>query len=274
VIGEKHKKPFKKEVSRGHHFSQAKQSRGLWKIAIYLLAAIVISSAAVAIFLNFPRPGEPEVHKAALVDELSLTFPNQSFIDKTTEILEQAGYTVDYYSGEEVTVDLYRNLPTHHYELVILRVHSARFLSANGTLEDDVALFSGEPYNPKKYVEEGKAGLVGSAYYSNTSSPYFGITPSFVALEMEGKFEDSTVILMGCDGVRSNTTAKAFIYKGAKAFVSWTKEIQASYTDAVTESLLKHLLIEKLPLKEAMSKAIAEVGFDQIYGSELKVVFK
>ena len=268
MSGKKHKKPFKRKVSPGGHLSQAKQRRGLWKIAIFLIV-IAISSAAVAIFLNFSQPA-----KAALVDQLSLTFPNQSFIDNTTEILEQAGYTVDYYSGEEVTVDLYRNLPTHHYELVILRVHSARFLSANGTLEDDVALFSGEPYNPKKYVEEGKAGLVGSAYYSNTSSPYFGITPSFVALEMEGKFEDSTVILMGCDGVRSNTTAKAFIYKGAKAFVSWTKEIQASYTDAVTESLLKHLLIEKLPLKEAMSKAIAEVGFDQIYGSELKVVFK
>jgi hypothetical protein len=272
VSWEKHKKPFKKEVSRGHHFSQAKQSRGFWEIAIYLLAAIVICSAAVAIFLNFSRPGEPEVHKAALVDQLSLTFPNQSFIDNTTEILEQAGYTVDYYPGEEVTVEFYRNLPTRHYEVVILRVHSARFLLANGTLGDDVALFTGEPYDPEKYVEEGKAGSVGSAHYSNTSSSYFGITPSFVALGMEGKFEDSTVILMGCDGVRSDTMAKAFIYEGAKAFVSWTKEIQASYTDAVTESLLKHLLIEKLPLKEAMSKAIAEVGFDQIYGSELRVV--
>jgi len=274
VSGERHKKPFKKEVSPGGHFSQAKQSRGLWKIAVYLLVAIVISSAVVAIFLDFPRPGEPEVHKAVLVDQLSLTFPNQSFIDKTTEILEQAGYTVDYYPGEEVTVEFYRNLPTHHYELVILRVHSARFLLANGTLADDVALFTGEPYNPEKYVEEEKAGSVGSAHYSNTSSPYFGITPSFVAWATEGKFEDSTVILMGCDGVRSDTMAKAFIYKGTEAFISWTKEIQASYTDTVTESLLKHLLIEKLPLKEAMGKAIAEVGFDQIYGSELMVVFK
>jgi len=274
VSGEKHKKPFKKEVSPGGHFSQAKQSRGLWKIAIYLLIAIVVCSAAVAIFLNFPGSGEPKVHKAALVDQLSLTFPNPSLVDNVTEILEQAGYTVDYYPGEEVTVEFYRQLPTHHYEVVILRVHSARFLLANGTLVDDVGLFTDEPYNPKKYVEEEKAGLVGSFHYSNTSSPYFGITPSFVMLEMEGKFEDSTVILMGCDGVRSDTMAKVFIYKGAKAFVSWTKEIQASYTDAVTESLLKHLLIEKLPLEEAMSKAIAEVGPDQIHGSELKVVFK
>lgn len=274
MSGEKYKKPFKKEVSPGGHFSQAKQSRGLWKIAIYLLVAIVVCSVAVAIFLNFPRPGELEVYKAALVDQLSLTFPNQGFINKTTEILEQAGYTVDYYPGEEVTVEFYRNLPTHHYDLVILRVHSGRIRTPDGTLGDDVGLFTDEPYNPEKYVEEEKAGLVGSFHYSNTSSSYFGITPSFVAWAMEGKFEDSTVILMGCDGVRSDTMAKAFIYKGANAFVSWTKPILASYTDAVTESLLKHLLIEKLPLKEAMEKAIAEVGFDQIYGSRLRVVFK
>jgi len=276
VSGEKqkHKKPFKKEVPRGGHFSQVQQSRGLWKIALWLLVAIVVSSAAVAILLDFPRPGEPEVHKAALVDQLSLTFPNQSFIGKTIEILEQAGYTVDYYPGEEVTVEFYRQLPTHHYDLVILRVHSARFGLPNGTLGDDVGLFTDEPYNPEKHVEEGKAGLVGSFHYSNTSSSYFGITPSFVAWAMKSKFEDSTVILMGCDGVRSDTMAKAFIYKGANAFVSWTKPILASYTDAVTESLLKYLLIEKLPLKEAMDKAIAEVGFDQTYGSELRVVFK
>jgi len=272
VSGEKHKKPFKKEVSHGHDFSQAKQSRGLWKTAIYLLVAIVVCSAAVAIFLNFPRPGEPEVHKAALVDQLSLTFPNQSFIDNTTEILEQAGYTVDYYPGEEVTVEFYRHLPTHHYDLVILRVHSGRIETRGGTLTDNVALFSGEPYNPEKYVEEEKAALIGCAYYFNATSSYFSITPSFVAWAMEGKFEDSTVILMGCDGLRSDTMAQGFIYKGAETFISWTKPVVASYTDAVTESLLKYLLIERLPLQEAMLKTKAEVGPDQIYGSQLTVV--
>jgi len=66
--------------------------------------------------------------------------------------------------------------------------------------------------------------------------------------------------------------AKAFIYKGANTFISWTEPILASYTDAVTESLLKYLLIEKLPLKEAMLKTKAEVGPDQIYGSQLEVM--
>jgi len=261
VSGEKHKK----EASPGDHFSPAKQRHNFKKIAIYLLTTAVISSA-VLILLNSSQPP-----KAALVDHLSLTFPNQSFVDNATEILEQAGYTVDYYPGEEVTVEFYRDLPTHHYELVILRVHSGRFLLSNGTLGDDVGLFTGEPYDPEKYVEEEKAGLLSNAHYTYTNVSYFGITPSFVVAEMKGKFKDSMVILTGCDGARSDMLAKAFIYKGANAFAGWTGAVSASYTDAATESLLKHLLIEKLPLQEAMSKTKEEVGPDPIYGSELKV---
>lgn len=264
MSGEKHKK----EASPGSHFSRVKQRHNLWKMALYLLAAAAISSA-VLIFLNLSQPP-----KAALVDQLSLTFPNQSFIDNTTEILEQAGYTVDYYPGEEVTVDFFRDLPPHHYDVVILRVHSGRPLLANETLGDDVALFSGELYDPEKYVEEEKAGLLGSAHYSYTNLSYFAITSSFVVSGMEGKFKDSTVILMGCDGFRSNTMARAFAGKGVDAFIGWTEPVSASYTDAVTESLLKHLLIEKLPLPEAMVKTKAEVEPDQTYGSQLEAMYR
>ena len=63
-------------------------------------------------------------YKAAIVDHLSLTAPNQTFIQTATNTLKQAGYRVDYYSGEKVNVEFYRNLPTHGYGLIILRVHS------------------------------------------------------------------------------------------------------------------------------------------------------
>ena len=262
--GERHEK----EASPDSHFSLAKQRHSLGKMALYLLVTAAISSAVLILFNSSQPP------KAALVDQLSLTFPNQSFIDNTTEILEQAGYTVDYYPGEEVTVEFFRDLPTRHYDLVILRVHSGRPLLANGTLGDDVALFSGEPYDPEKYVAEEKAGLLGIAHYSYTNLSYFAITSGFVVSEMEGKFKNSTVILMGCDGFRSKTMARAFASKGVYAFIGWTEPVSASYTDAVTESLLKHLLIEKLPLPEAMVKTKAEVEPDQTYGSQLEAMYR
>lgn len=43
--------------------------------------------------------------KAAIVDQLSLTYPNQTFTQTATNTLKQAGYSVDYYPGEEVTVE-------------------------------------------------------------------------------------------------------------------------------------------------------------------------
>lgn len=268
---QKHKKHFPKEVSRGRHFSQAKQHHNLWKIAIYLLIAIAISSAAAAISLDFFRSSEPEVHKAVLVDHLSLTFPNQSFIDNVTEILEQAGYTVDYYPGEEVTVEFYKNLPTHRYRLIILRVHSsATKPQGKEFVESRVAFFTSEPYSQTKYVYEQLADQLGVAYYTMPeSSYYFAIGPKFVTANREGRFQNTTVIVMGCEGLTNTKMAEAFIEKGAKVYISWSQSVSASHTDQATIYLLTHLLTEKQTIEQAVENTMKEVGPDPAHNSVL-----
>jgi len=62
--------------------------------------------------------------KAAIVDQLSLKFPNQTYVETATDILEQARYMKDHHPSENVTVEFFRNLPTHRYNMIILRVHS------------------------------------------------------------------------------------------------------------------------------------------------------
>jgi len=266
VSGEKqkHKKPFKKKVSPGGHFSQAKQHHNLWKIAIYLLAAIAISSAVVAISLDFFRSSEPEVHKAALVDQLSLTFPNQNFIDTTTEILEQAGYTVDYYPGEEVTVEFYKNLPTHGYKIIILRVHS---MTEGPHIVD---LFTSELYSTSKYFYEQLTGkLRNVAYFYGDINTFFGITPSFIKSSMQGKFNNSIIVMMGCEGLKNPSMAEAFIEKGAKAYIGWSQSVSASHTDQATIYLLTHLVTEKQTIEQAVETTMKEVGPDPAYNSLL-----
>ena len=265
MSGKKHKKPFKKKVSPGGHFSQAKQRRGLWKIAIFLIV-IAISSAAVAIFLNFSQPA-----KAALVDHLSLTFPNQSFIDNTTEILEQAGYTVDYYPGEEVTVEFYRNLPTHNYDIIILRVHSAAVtLEGNEIVEPPVCFFTSENYSQTRYAREQWDRQLAIAFYP-ASEPlyYFGIAPKFVTTSMNGKFQNTTVIMMGCEGLNNTKMAEAFVEKGAKAYIGWGDSVSAYHTDTATIQLLKHLITEKQTVEQAVENTMKEVGPDPAYNSIL-----
>ena len=264
MSGRKHKKPFKKKVSPGGYFSQAKQRRGLWKIAIFL-TVIAISSAAVAIFLNFSQPA-----KAALVDHLSLTFPNQSFIDNTIEILEQAGYTVDYYPGEEVTVEFYSDLPTHNYDIIILRVHSvAMAIKGKELVEIPVTFFTSEIYSQTRYFGEQSDGQLVLVRYPGPPQYYFGITPKFVTASMNGRFQNTTVIVMGCEGLNNTKMAEAFVEKGAKVYIGWNQEVLASHTDTATIELLKHLVTEKQTIKQAVENTMKEVGPDPAYNSIL-----
>ena len=45
--------------------------------------------------------------------------------------------------------------------------------------------------------------------------------------------------MMGCDGLRSQVTAEAFLDKGASAFVSWSTRVSADHTDGATRRLLE-----------------------------------
>ena len=131
---------------------------------------VVLASAAVALvgvaivgglLLHNALPdGDPPPgpKRASVVDQLSLTQPNPTFAQTASDLLEQAGYAVDYYSGQEVTVEFYRNLPTHGHDLLILRVHSG-MARDYGEPTGYVSLFSGEPYSETKYAAEEAAGL-------------------------------------------------------------------------------------------------------------------
>jgi len=196
--------------------------------------------------------------------------PNPAFVETATDILEQAGYTVDYYPGEEVTVDFYRDLPKRGYEFLILRVHSA--LTGRGLwATDDASLYTTEPYDATKYLDEQvERGLSVVSYYEG-GPEYFGIAPEFVRSSMKGKFDDTTVIMMGCDGLTSDTAAEAFVQKGASAFVSWSGPVSAGHTDAATERLLGHVLTDGLTIQEAVAQTMAELGPDPSYDTTLLV---
>jgi hypothetical protein len=212
---------------------------------------------------------------AAIVDQLALTQPNPAFAEAATGTLEQAGYVVDYYPGEQVTVDFYRNLPTRGYDLIVFRVHSGLVEERDVetgqiTPEDYVSLFTGEPFSETKYVEEVAAGPLGVADYGYEGSPrFFGIGPEFIRSRTRGKFDQTTVILMGCDGLKSDRTARAFLERGVEAFVSWSGPVSASHTDTATERLLRHMLIDGLPTRDAVSRTMAEVSPDPTYDSTL-----
>ena len=232
------------------------------------LASVALIAAVVVWGLPFGGGSPPGPRTAAIVDQLSLTQPNPAFVETARSVLEQAGYLVDYYEGDEVTVEFYATLPTRDYDLVILRAHSG-LAAVEGELEDYVGLFTGEPYSETKYTDLEDAGLVGPASYYEGSERVFGVSPGFITSGMEGEFHGATVIMMGCDGLKFEATAEAFVRKGAKVVVGWSARVSAEHTDAATEHLLRHLLIDKLGPQEAVAQTMAEVGWDPQYGGRL-----
>ena len=208
--------------------------------------------------------------RAVIVDQLSLTVPNEDFVEAATITMERAGYVVDYIPGEEVTVEFYRDLPTREYDLIVLRVHSARYQDVGESGRTDLAeLFTSEPYSKTKYLDEQKLGRLGGVAYEEGGEAYFGIGPAFVTDGMRGEFEDTTVIMMGCNGLTTPVTADAFVRKGAETFISWSDLVTADHTDAATARVLEHLLDDDLPVQDAVAQTMAEVGPDPFYESEL-----
>jgi hypothetical protein len=215
--------------------------------------------------LQFKPENPNPLLKAAIVDHLSLTMPNETFREEAAAILVNANYTVDYFSGEKVTVEFYRNLPAYGYDPIILRVHSA---IREGT--NLLALFTSEPYSKTRYVQEQLTDRVGIVAFYSSGPTYFGISKEFILSSMRGNFQNTTIIMMGCNGLKYTQIADAFIQKGAKVYIGWNESVSASHTDAASTRLLKHLVTEKQTIQDAIENTMNEVGPDPINKSFLQ----
>jgi len=165
-------------------------------------------------------------------------------------------------------VEFYRNLPTYGYKIIILRVHSAGF-TQEGVKSFVLSIFTSEPYSSTKYVYEQLTNQLGCNSYTGEPPFYFGILPEFVRSSMKGNFQNSIIVMMGCDGMAYQFMAEAFIQKGAKAYIGWNASVSVSHTDTATISLLQHLITEKQTIKQAIDNTMKEVGTDPTYNSQL-----
>jgi hypothetical protein len=212
---------------------------------------------------------------AVIVDQLQLTQPGPEFISNARATLSQAGYTVDYIAGEQVGVETYRTLASRNYDLVILRVHAGITTeidaeTGEASKEEYVSLFTNEEYDTSKYPED-QFNRLGKATYPNGSGEFFGIGPEFIK-NIPGDFDGAPVILMGCDGLKSQRTAEAFLDKGATAFVSWSDQVSGNFTDTATDALLQRWLIEGMPLADAVAATADQVGPDPTFAGELRIL--
>jgi len=257
--------------SRGHKHKQRSHKR---RLLFLTLGSSVLVFALVYAFLNLSQPtvNRDDSSKAAIVDQLNPSYPNSTFWLTANSMFRKAGWLMHYYVGGAINdnVDFYRTLPQHGFRIIILRVHAA-LNPETGTL----ALFTSEEWDDSKAATtytsdfdlfDMRNNRLAKVAVTQNSTAYFGITPNFVKA-MKGTFQNSIVIMMGCDGLANTKMAEAFVEKGAKAYVAWTGPVSASHTDAVTEQLLMRLISEKKTIGTAITETSDALGKDPVYDS-------
>ncbi|TAK36780.1 MAG: hypothetical protein EPO21_01590 [Chloroflexota bacterium] len=259
-------------IGRGGTTSRRRRGGSRWKSIVVPLAAAACVLLLGALLSSLSLVLGAPVMKAAIIDQLNLTYASPEFIQHETAILKQAGYAADYYPPQRGNIEFYRRLPTLGYQIIILRVHTPRLKEANGELGDEVALVTSDIYRPDKPVDKKLAPYLVKVLSLNewpATKQLYGITDGFVRDQMEGNFQGATIILTGCSGLRSDKLAKSFVSKGAGAVIGWDADVAPAFTDSATELLLQHLLIDKIPTREAVSRAAEKAGVDPYYGGRL-----
>ena len=261
-------------MSRAKAKKQSKgkpRKKGLPRFAWLLIA---LGIAGVVVFVRLYPMGQPSPNNAGeltavIVDQLSSMRENEEFVGNVTQELEDYGFKVDLYQGDEITVDFYRQLPTRGYELIIFRAHSGLLAEDEVTIAQ-TTLFTNEEYSQLKHYAEQLDDRLVMARVGEGYPMVFGIPPKFIRESMKGEFDDAVVIMMGCSGIFLRDLAEAFVDKGASVYVAWNGSVELYYVDDATPYLMRQLCSGNLTIKEAMDSTMDVIGPDPEHGAGLK----
>jgi len=187
---------------------------------------------------------------AAIIDQLAEDYPNQTFIDSAMTAIKGRGFNATLFNTS-ITVDFFRELAKRNYGLIVLRAHTA-LRDRSPTID----IFTSEKYDSAHHRSELDAGLVTKGILNVSQPPkeYFAITSEFIE-KLDGSFPQSIIMAMGCWSLKQGyeTMAKAFIDKGARAYIGWTDLVLPQDTDVESMRLLRALM-ENKTVSDAVSQ--------------------
>ena len=268
------------EGPRGETLTRAKAKKQVkgkppkWGLPWFAWLVIALVIAGVVVFVRIYPMGQSSPDnmvkpRAAIVDQLSSLLENEDFVTEVTRELEDYGFEVDLYQGDEITVDFYRGLPTHGYKLIIFRAHSG-LLAEDEEIIERTVLFTNEEYSLSRYVGEQLDDRLVMARVDEGYPMLFGIPPKFISESMEGKFDDAVIIMMGCSGIYLGDLAGALVDKGASVYLAWHGSVELYYVDEATPYLMRQLCSGNLTIKEAVGSTMDVIGPDPEHNAVLK----
>lgn len=230
------------------------------KRLVYLTTAIIIVILAPIVYFYLAFPGQPSQPRAAIIDQLgssrldeAIRHENESFIETTREFLYKRFSAVDYYS-DNATIEQYRQLGSANYKLIVWRAHSALDQGSKYVAISSTEKYAEGEYD--EYLDTEQLTLCNITGEADIHKMYLGITPKFIREVMNGRFEDTVIILMSCNGLRSgyHETARAFEEKGVRVLISWDEWVSSFDNDDGAGLLLQHLINENDTVSGAVGK--------------------
>ena len=221
--------------------------------AAFIITIIIVPTIFILQLLTSRR----NTPKAAIIDQLSSShlsptsqYPNRTLIDLARSLLGQRFDTIDYYS-DNASVENYKQLPSKGYKVIIWRAHSALNLDSKY-----VAISTSDRWDLTGYDQYMQNGQLTLCNITGDPHLYFAINPKFIREVMTGKFEDTLIIMMSCNGLKTEytETAAAFLDKGAEVLISWNGWIGSADNDDATARLLNYLIVENDTVGGALDK--------------------
>ena len=236
----------------------------------------------------------PHPPVAVIYDQISLDDPRDDFSRRSRSLLVDAGYRVQHIGPRQASVRHFAELPRSAPSLLILRTHAALVVE-NGQWTPEVALFTAEPVDAShEPTNDGQTWEIETRQQAKpwpgasggpsreeilalipvrrTSGhdrrPMYGIGARYVREHMIGRFDDTIVMLMGCDGMRGRAISEAFLARGARAVVGWSTEVSAAHTDHATLSFVR-AVAKGASVADAVRFAMLHAGPDPTSGAYL-----
>ena len=98
----------------------------------------------------------------------------------------------------------------------------------------------------------------------------FAVNYRFLLKSMQGRFDNTAIIMMGCSGTYIMDMAIVFINKGASTYLGWDASVGLDYVDEAALNLITNLCDKRMTIEHAVRETMTEIGPDPDYGASLQ----
>ena len=174
----------------------------------------------------------PNSKKAGVLDPLYDDWPPQSTPDDICDLLDDAGYDVEFVSGDDVNLNFFSGLDEKQYGVVFIRTHGG-MINVDG---DDKLHIMARPFFDDYPPDSGFDGVNVFVVYTNWGYKYaYAFNNEFVLNYMNtNRFPDSLFHLLVCHGgdpLAEDDMVNTLMSLGVGCYTGWTANASSTYGD-------------------------------------------